>query len=124
MSVHGAANGVTPQFTAGVSVTGVLTIEPGGIWGLLEVAAGTSGALPGIGFRLEGYMALAVNTLTSGPRPIVRKVIDLNQASLPLITQTISLSPATTFLSIAGRLQLRQGSGNTATDAFWCRRQF
>src|SRR5206468_605485 len=117
LAVNGSTNGVGPQFTSGVSLSGILTIESGGIWGLLAVDAGTNGTLSGTGFNFSGYVALALNMLNAG-RTVTRQILDINQPSLPLVSQTLTLNGSSAFFSISGRLQFRQGSGATATDAF------
>jgi hypothetical protein len=120
MRVTGTANGVTPQFASGVSLTGILNVETNGTWGLLEVAAGTSGTLQGTGFNLTGHIGLAVNTLTgsTAARNITRKILNLNQNGFPLVNETISLPGASALFTIAGRLQLKQTISATVSDAF------
>ncbi|HZJ01110.1 MAG TPA: hypothetical protein VFD22_10655, partial [Gemmatimonadaceae bacterium] len=118
--VNGSANGVPggPQFPAGVTLTGVLTAEPTGVWGLIEAAAG---ALAGTGFNISGYSALAINTLpavAASSRNVTRKVLDLNQPNFPQVNQTVTLPGGTAFLFVAGRLTMNQVAGSTTSEGF------
>ena len=91
-----------------------------GVFGVLEAATATNNTLTGTGFNLNARLQLQINTTTTAQVISVDRVdINSTAATPPLVTQNVSIPAGVVSLLAAGRLQLRQGSGAGATDAFF-----
>jgi len=91
-----------------------------GVFGVLKAATATNATLSGSGVNFNARLQLQINT-TNATQTVSLDRMDINsiEASPPLTTQSVSINPGTVSLLAAGRLQLRQGSGAGATDAFF-----
>jgi hypothetical protein len=93
--------------------------------GVLRAATATNATLVGTGFDFNARLQLQINTTSSVQAVSVARVdIASTAATPPVANQTVNLSSGTISLLIAGRLQLKQGTGASQTNAFFADANF
>jgi hypothetical protein len=113
------AGSVNAGFLGSFSVDRTLTISAGGVVGVLDIGTGANASLTGARFSFNARLQLQINTTSTAVTLAVARVDINSTAATPEVTvQSVTVAAGTVSVLVAGRLQLQQGSGASATDAF------